>query len=651
MDDALRARQLHQAGKLETAAACYLRALQAAPQDALLLHDYALLLMQSGELSDALQALRAIPPDAGCHPQSLLARAHCHRALGQLVDGIDTARHAAELLPEHPIVWLLLGSQQSIAGQHAEAIASLARALAIAPDLAEASHYLGESLQAQDRYADAAYAYRQAARAQPTEAINIGICAEMLGDLEQARSWYLEMERLVPGRLDNLVRLAHVCAQLCRMDESDAIATRVQAIDAQHSNTPLTGIEPFPLTYLPLSEAFKQRALVAHAGSVMAKAAQWPALPAMPAARTRLRLRLAYISPDLGRHAVGTLLQQHFEAHDRACVEVTAYSLRRFDDPVAARIAAGVEHFVDASAWPDLTLAERIRADGIDVLVDLGGYTHGARPAALAMRPAPVQLGWLGFIHAQEAPWLDAIVLDNWTAPETAWPYSDRVLRMRSPLLPAWHLLRPAPDRQRFGLPPADVPLLASFNNSYKLSRALLDAWVRILDAAPDARMLVFLRQAQARPGFLGAWRAAGGDASRLLFADQLPFDQQLARAASCDLFLDAFRYQAGATGVMSMAAGLPVLGVAGQHPLSRMGNALNLYLGMDELVAPDVQGYVDAAITLATNPDRLSGLRERLAHRLDASNLLSPRRTAAEIERIAMDAHLRQNAPMSRTS
>ena len=638
VDDAFEARRLHHAGQLPAAAERYRAAMAANPGDAMLAHDYAMLRMQTGDFAGALALLRDIPVDAACHPQALLARAHAHRALGQLADGIEAASEAARLMPVHPIPWLLLGSQQVMAGQHAEAEAGLRRALSIAPDLAEAWHYLGESLQARARHADAAAAYRQAARAQPTEALNIGICAELQGDLDAARGWYLEMERLAPGRLDTLVRLAHVCAQLCRMDESDAVVARIRALDAAQGGGPLPpGIEPFPLTYLPLPDDFKQRALAAHARPVLARAAAMPALPAAPA--TAARLRLGYVSPDLGRHAVGTLLRHHLEAHDRSRFEVTAYSLRRFDDPVAAGIASGVEHFVDASEWSDHALARRIREDGIDVLIDLGGYTHGARPAALAMRPAPLQLGWLGLIHAQEAPWLDGIILDETSAPADApWPYRDRVHRMRSPLLPGWPLPRPTADRARFGLP-AEVPLLASFNNGYKLDRALVDAWARILDGAPEARMLVFLREPQARPGFMAAWQAAGGDASRLQLVDTVPFDAQRVRAASCDLFLDAFRYQAGATGVMSMAAGLPILGLAGSHPLSRMGNALNHHLGLDELVASDIPAYIARATELANAPARLAKLRARMAERLDAGDLLSPRRTAAEIERIAESA------------
>ena len=638
MDEALRARQLHHAGQLQAAAASYAAALKSNPADATLAHDYAMLLMQSGQFAQALPLLRSIPPGAGCHPQALLTRAHAHRALGQFGEGIEAARAASSLLPGHPIPWLLLGSQQVLSGQPMQAEEALRRAVSIAPDLAEAWHYLGETLQARGQYADASAAYRQAARAQPTEALNIGICAELQGDLESARGWYLDMDRLAPGRMDTLVRLAHACAQLCRMDECEAIVERIHALDARQGSGPLPpGIEPFPLTYLPLPDDFKQRALAAHARPVLARAAAMPPLPAAPDAGPRLRL--GYVSPDLGQHAVGTLLRHHLAAHDRTRFEVTAYSLRRFDDPVSAGIAAGVEHFVDASEFSDHALAERIRRDGIDVLIDLGGYTHGARPAALALRPARLQLGWLGLIHAQEAPWLDGLVLDDSSAPESApWPFSDRVHRMRSPLLPGWPQQRPAPDRERFGLPP-DVPLLASFNNSYKLDRALVEAWARILDGATTARMLVFLREPQARPGFLSAWQAAGGDPARLHLAKSLPFEEQRIRAASCDLFLDAFRYQAGATGMMSMAAGLPILGLAGTHPLSRMGNALNHHLGLDELVAPDIATYVATATALANDPTRLAGLRQRLADRLDAGDLLSPRRTAAEIERISVDA------------
>ncbi|MGY0505478.1 O-linked N-acetylglucosamine transferase, SPINDLY family protein [Luteimonas sp. e5] len=638
MDDSHHARERHLAGDIVGAEHCYQSALQHQPHDWLLRHDYAVLLLQTGRPAPAIPLLEAIPPGAECYPQAILALTHCQRATGRLDAGVRSAHLAVEALPQQPASWLLLGSLLSMSGQHVQAEKALRRALDLAPGLAEAWHYLGESLQACKRYVEAASAYRQAAKTHPGEWLNIGICAELQGDLETARTCFIEMDRHFPDRMDNLVRLAHVCAQLCRMHECDAVVERLRRLDAGGAGgTELAGIEPFPLTYLPLAQAFKQRALAAHAQRVVARANAFASLP-VSARHEHGRIRLGYISPDLGNHAVGSLLQEHFHAHDRERFEVTAYSLRAHEDAHARRIAAGVEHFVDASEMPDQALARRIRDDGIDVLIDLGGYTQGARPAALALRPAPIQLGWLGFIHAQEAPWLDGIILDHWIAPpDQAWPYTDRIYHMRSPVLPGWQVACPEPDRTRFSLPPLPTPLLASFNNSYKLDIEVLSAWSRILARAGTARLLLFLRGEQARTGFLASWASVGGDPSRLLFADAVPWEAQLVRASSCDLFLDAFRYQAGATSMFAIASALPVLSLPGDSPTARLGSTANHHLGMHELIATNVDEYVETAVALANDRDRLDALRGQLQTAVAHGDLFSPRRGAAEIERIAM--------------
>ena len=284
---------------------------------------------------------------------------------------------------------------------------------------------------------------------------------------------------------------------------------------------------------------------------------------------------------------------------------------------------------------PAADLARQIAEDDIAVLIDLGGYTHGARPEVLALRPAPVQLGWMGFIDGQLAPWLDAIILDEHVLPrDMPWPFEDRVIRMRSYMLPGGEAMEAAADRARFDLPPG-VPLFASFNNSYKLDLELLQAWVAILERAPTAHLALYLPE-YARPGFLRSWTRHGGGRDRLHLLGPVPLPEQLARAASCDLFLDAFRYQAGATGVSSVAAGLPLLSRTGTTPLSNLGAGLNRFLGLHELACADTHEYIERAVSLANDPGALAHVRRQTGAAVRASGLLDPRRVAAEIEDIA---------------
>ncbi|HSX65700.1 MAG TPA: hypothetical protein VLF15_13280, partial [Pseudoxanthomonas sp.] len=319
-------------------------------------------------------------------------------------------------------------------------------------------------------------------------------------------------------------------------------------------------------------------------------------------------------------------------AHDRGRFEVYGYSLRSHADDTAECLRGEFDHFRNFESLATHTAASMIRNDEVDILIDLGGYTYGSRPEIAALRPAPLQVGWLGFIHGQQAPWLDGVLLDAQILPESAmWPYLDTPVRMPGFMFPAGPMPTGTADRAGFGLPEG-VPLLASFNNSYKLDAELVLAWINILQRAPDAHLLVYLPP-YSHAGFLRYWQLHGGDAARVHLAGRLPASEQANRAASCDLFLDAFRYQAGATAIASVAAGLPILSRAGATPLARLSASLNQFLGLESLVCTSTETYVERALTLIRSPDELTALRRSMKEAISRVRLLDPRRASLMIE------------------
>lgn len=633
MDEAAQARRLHASGDVEGARRHYVRALAAAPGDQALRRDFAALLLQAGRAPEAVPLLRQVLDSGARDASAATMLALALRGLGDVAGGRDAAARALELDPRDPVALLAAGSLAMMAGEAATAEPWLRASVAAEPRLYEAWHWLGQALQSQGRWKEAAAAYGRAMAGHPGEAMNVGICAERGGDIAAAREAYLGAHAAAPSRADVLVRLAQVEALACRFDDSRRhaamAAERLDGTSLSADDLP----EPFPASWLPLGDTATRRVLQRQAARVQSRAEALASPGPAPGPRPQgRRVRIGYLSADFGRHAVGTLLAGHFAAHDRSRFEVHGYSLRRHDDPIADAIRDGCDHFLDCTSMASDAIARRIRGDGIDALVDLGGYTAGARPEVLALRPCPLQLGWLGFIHGQEAPWLDGIVLDHHVQPEdAAWPWSDAVLRLDTLMLPAGPMPPGRRDRAAFGLPD-DVPLLASFNNSYKLDAELVTAWARILAEAPRAHLLVYLPDA-AREGFLQAWARCGGDPARLHACGHLPAASQADRAASCDLFLDAFRYQAGATGIAAVAAGLPLLARRGDSALARLGAGLNGFLGLDDLVCADADAYVARAIALANDAPALAELRARAAAAVGASGLLDPRRAAAAIE------------------
>lgn len=634
MTDAEHARRAHAAGDVATASAHYERALAATPGDAALKFDYAVLLMHTARLGEAATLLREVRRHAPGDLQALLALTVCLRSDGAIEEALQVAEEATSRLPHDATLWMLKGSIDVRAGRYPQAETALRRALSLAPGFGEAWHYLGESLHQQQRWKEAIDAYRRAAAEQPGEIYNIAMCAEQLGDLALARSGYRQASGLFPDRADVLLRLAQVEARLCEFSAEHATLQRLQRVVA-HGLPAGQILEAFPLTYLPVQPSLVRHALDRYMHAVRERSpSQAPGTAT--AARTipaGARIRIGYLSADFGMHAVGQLVADVFRTHDRERFEVFAYSLRAHDDAVAARIRERCDAFVDCASLGTADVVERIRLDGIDVLIDLNGPTVGARLEILAARPAGLQLGWLGFLHAQQSPWLDAILLDEHLQPaDGPWPFDDRVVRLPTSVFP------PAPgtggrrQRARFGMPADGHVVLASFNNSYKLDAALLAAWISILHQAPAATLMVYL-PVSARPGFLRHWHDLGGDPSRLMVVDALAPEDQADRAASCDLLLDAFRYQGGATNLDAAASGLPVLCRAGDTPPSRLGVSINLALGLDEMVVADTDAYVSRAAWLANHPAELDALRHRVANAARRSAFSDPRRTTAGIE------------------
>jgi len=637
-DDRARAYAWHRGGNLAGAEKLYQQLLAADPDDVELAHYYALLLFQTGRDPAALNLLRSLLQRAPTRVESSLLLAMVCRRLGLSDEGLRAATRAVQQGATGAAALNLLGSLQVMAGDFQNAEATLRQALGREPGLTEAWHHLGVALHRQLRWAEATEAYQHVLAQMPNDArihYNLALCAEALGDLEAARASYSKSLELVPNRLNCRTRLANVQALLCDFaGETQSVALIEQLLAEPGQLAHDDQAEPFALLFLPLSAVARERILQRYVDKVEREAAglRRPPPPAAAISKDSRPLRIGYLSPDFGEHAVGTLIQDVFAAHDRSVVTVHGYSLRQHAGPVAGAIRAGCEVFREVHSLPTQALADMIAADGIDILVDLGGFTLGARPAVLALRPAPIQMSYLGFVHSSGAPWIDYLLLDEHVAPrangDTA--FSEAVIRLPGTMLPSPARLETgAPDRRRFGLPDG-VPLFASFNNSYKWDAELLAAHIEIARQLPDARFVVFLPDA-AQPRFLAAWREMGGPPVSLMFVPKLSPIEHAHRAASCDLFLDAFRYHAGATGMAALAAGLPILCREGERPSARMGVSLNRFLGLEKLVCPDTPSYIQRAVEFGRNGTE--ALKRDLAAAVQSRGLIAPSRTARGLE------------------
>jgi protein O-GlcNAc transferase len=527
---------------------------------------------------------------------------------------------------------------------HAERL--FRRAIAANPGLPHAWSNLGQVLWEQRRYDEGLECLRQAVSVAPGNAAahaNLANARLRASQVPQAVESFREALRLDPGLAGVRASLVKALLDLCEWEEA---AAQAAALDDQWRRDPRVAAQVPPFLSLVVAFAPEFRLAVARANAevLTAKAAALPKPVRAGAATPQARLRIGYLSADLHEHAIGRAAARLFECHDRDRFETYAYRLDVDDgSALRARLAAAFEHVVDAAHEPFHVTAQRIAADRIDVLVDLMGYTGLARPEILALRPAPVQVAYLGYAGTTGAGYIDRLVADDVVVPEAdeRW-YTERPLRLPRTFFPASDA-RPLPAalrRDEFGVPSAAV-VFCSFSAAHKIEQEVFAAWMRILLRVPGSLLWLSAGQADAR--LRGAAGAAGVDPARLVFARRVAAEADyLGRLRLADLFLDTRTYNAHSTAADALWAGLPVLTVDGGAFAGRVAASLLRAAGLPELVTRDLASYERAAIGLATEPGRLARLRERLDAARAASPLFEPRSYAREIEAAYLAASVR---------
>ncbi len=498
---------------------------------------------------------------------------------------------------------------------------------------------LGGLLMEAENFTLALASFQRVLRQQPDHGaalFGLGQCQEAGGDAEAALATYSRGLELAPDDLNLLTMAESMRLGLCLWDDFDGrmqllgerLAQRLDAGD------PVPMAVPMRLLSFPLPLELPRQVAACHARAIaaaMAPLARDPSAqpktlqPATPqslavAAGRSLPLRIGYLSADFRCHAMGGLIHGLFAQHDRRRCLPIGYMLAASRDRFTRSVARGCERLRDVSQLGSEALAQQIEADGIDVLVDLMGYTHQGRPSVLALRPAPLQLLYLGYPGSSGAPFIDGIVADAWLIPPELEPgYSEPVLRLPwgflcSAPLPAdpGEPLPPNPSRAALGLEPNQL-VFACFNRPDKFDPQRFDAWMEVLRAVPGSVLLLVVSHPAVQRRLRQRAQSCGVEPGRLIFAAKTPAAQFPALCGLADLFLDTAHYGAGATGAMALQAGLPLLTCPGEAFVSRMGASLCAAVQMDDLICASPEAYVDKAIELGRDPEQLQQRRQRL--------------------------------------
>lgn len=328
------------------------------------------------------------------------------------------------------------------------------------------------------------------------------------------------------------------------------------------------------------------------------------------------KLRIAYLSGDLCTHAVGLLMPEVLENHDRSKFDIYAFDYSREDGTaLRQRFKTMFTHFESIAQLTDEQVAQRILDCEIDILIDMHGLSLGARPGILALRPAPVQVTYIGYIGTTGMPWIDYVIADPYSLPKSLEPYfSERPIYLDTSCLPGDSQREVAPDmtRAQIGLP-EDKFIFASFNNSYKLNSEMFGCWMKILKASPNAVLWMVDDNPWATENLRSFARNAGVSEDRIIFTKRVAIAEYRARMKLADLFLDNHPYNAGSTASDVVWAGLPMLTLSGQTFVSRMAGGLLNHAGVTELITTSYDEYIDKAIGFANDPATLQPVRQKL--------------------------------------
>ena len=566
-----------------------------------------------GELDAALAAYRKA---ASLNPGFVEAHINCAnilRRLGRVPEAIAFCEASIAARPDAAAAHFTLGNIFNESGRARDAAAAFERALALRPDFAEAFINLGNVLQTQEAYGKAADAYRHAISLRPDCADaqgNLGTALENLGELKGAIACYHTAVKLNPERVAVRAWLYHKRREICDwkgIEEEESAILSLLAKD---------GCEPVhPFAVLSMEASPRLQLCVASAFAQNFKVPEF--LHRRQDFAGRKRLKVGYLSSDFCRHATALLMAELFERHDKANFEIIAYSHAPDDcSELKRRLRQAFDGFVDIRAMSDAEAAERIKADGIAVLVELKGYTKGARTGIAARRPAPVQVSFVGFPGTMGADFIDYVIADPIVLPSDQQPsYCEKIVHLP-------HCYQPndtkrlitnfTPTRAACGLPEGGF-VFCSFNNSYKITPAFFEIWMRLLDSVPESVLWLLDANGLVKDNLRREAAARGVDPDRLVFAPRLPPPEHLARHRLADLFLDTIPYNAHTTASDALWAGLPVLTCSGATFAGRVAASLLHAAGLPELVTNSLAGYEAMGLRLAREPSLLQSLRHKL--------------------------------------
>ena len=676
-----RAAALQRDGQLAAAQSICLEILELQPDH---FESLNLLGVLSGQLADLRSAVEYFDRAIAVQPANGMP--YCNRGMAlkglqEFDAALASFDEAIAINEKDAVAHYMRGSIFQIRGRPGTALASYDKAVAANPHSAAFRLHRGNALKELTRLDEALAEYDAALErdARYAEAYsNRGVVLFELGRIEAALASYSRAIELKPDyaeayfnragvlRLDKQFEaaaadyavVAGLQPDIAYLPGAD-LEARMQVCDWRDFDSRLTGIEagldrdepqvhPFPFLGFADSPRLQRKA-----AEIWASRTCPPndALGAPARRAPQARIRVGYFSSDFRQHPVTHLLAELIELHDRDRFEIIAFSFGPdTQDESRKRHERAFDRFLDVQHKTDIEIVSLSRSLGLDIAVDLCGYVHGGRPQIFALRAAPLQVSYLGYPSTLGADYMDYVVADNTLIPMgSEHGFTEKIIflpdtyqvndRKRS-------IAPESPAREELGLPPRGF-VFCCFNNNYKILPHVFSCWMRIMKRVPGSVLWLLEDNASAAASLRRHAAAAEIQPDRLIFAARVPPPEHLARHRRADLFLDTLPYNAHTTASDALWAGLPVLTCMGHAFAARVAASLLSAVGLPELITKTREDYEDMAVALASDPQHLRAIRDKLAHVRLTAPLFDSRRFTEHLEAAYVAIHQRYLADL----
>lgn len=560
------------------------------------------------------QATLAMPSQANFWFNLANAQRHTHH----YEQAVQAAQAGLKRSPADPLGLHLLGECLARLHRYAEAAQALAALEATGSSDTSAMLQHACMLQAMQRPGPASEVLLRALMITPHLVRGHALLADALRDMGLKREAVECIKTVLALEPGNLEALSHMSFEKRHVGDwaglEDDLAQIRKALAAGVKGRPRVAAT-FGLLSLPFTPAELLQAAKGEALALSLDAQPLPERLGLVETADE-RIRLGFVSFDFREHPVSQLLVQTLENINRSQFELFLYSAGP-DDGTALRqrVQASADHFVDLRGMSDQQAAERVRADGVHLLVDLAGHTRGHRLGLFARRPAPVQASYLGYPGSTGARFMDYLIGDPVVTPLAhAAHYSEKLAQLPQCLQPngRWRPLPQPLQRSQAGLPEAAF-VMCAFNHTYKILPAAFDIWCKVLREVPAAVLWLKQTNRQLQGNLLREAQARGVNPERLVFAPNLPYELHFSRLALADVFVDTWPYNAHTTASDALWAGVPVLTLQGETYAARMASSILQAAGLGELAFSTGEDYLLALHAMALQPALLQPYRQHL--------------------------------------